>query len=51
MTLDTAPAFIAAGAVAVGIGSWLTGDGEPAGIGERGARLVEAIRAARGGAS
>src|SRR5215211_7119871 len=46
VTIDSAPAFIAAGAVAVGLGSWLTGDGEPAGIAERGARLVEVLRTA-----
>ncbi len=44
MTIETAPGFIAAGAVAIGIGSWLTGDGDPVGIGERGARLVAAVR-------
>ena len=43
VTIETAPGFIAAGAVAVGIGSWLTGDGEPAGIAARGARLVAAL--------
>jgi 2-dehydro-3-deoxyphosphogluconate aldolase/(4S)-4-hydroxy-2-oxoglutarate aldolase len=47
VTIDTGPAFIAAGAVAVGIGSWLTGEGDPAEIGARGARLVSALRAAR----
>jgi len=47
VTIETAPAFIAAGAVAVGLGSWLTGDGDPAGIGERCGRLVAAVRAAR----
>jgi len=46
VTIDSAPAFITAGAVAVGLGSWLTGDGEPAGIAERGARLVEVLRTA-----
>jgi len=47
VTIESAPGFIAAGAAAIGIGSWLTGDGDPAGIGERGARLVEAVHAAR----
>ncbi len=47
VTIETAPAFIAAGSIAVGIGSWLTSDGDPAEIGERGRRLVEALRAAR----
>jgi 2-dehydro-3-deoxyphosphogluconate aldolase / (4S)-4-hydroxy-2-oxoglutarate aldolase len=46
VTIETGPAFIAAGAIAIGIGSWLTGSGEPAEIGRRGASLVEALRAA-----
>jgi 2-dehydro-3-deoxyphosphogluconate aldolase / (4S)-4-hydroxy-2-oxoglutarate aldolase len=40
VTIESAPAFLAAGAVAVGMGSWLTGDGQPEGIAERAARLV-----------
>ncbi len=48
VTLETAPTFIAAGAVAVGLGSWLTGDGNPAAIADRGARLVAAIAEVRG---
>ncbi len=47
VTVDTAAALIMAGAVAVGIGSWLTGDGDPAGIAGRGRRIVSVIRAAR----
>lgn len=47
VTLETAPAFIAAGAIAVGLGSWLTGDGEPAGIAARGAALASVLGAAR----
>jgi 2-dehydro-3-deoxyphosphogluconate aldolase/(4S)-4-hydroxy-2-oxoglutarate aldolase len=47
ITLETAPAFIRAGAVAVGLGSWLTGDGEPAGIAARGAQAVAAVADAR----
>lgn len=43
VTIETAPRFIAAGAVAVGLGSWLTGDGDPAGIAERGAHLVAVL--------
>ena len=43
VTIESAPGFIAAGAVAVGIGSWLTGDGDPDGIAARGARLVAAL--------
>lgn len=45
VTIEMAPAFIAAGAVAVGMGSWLTGDGQPEAIGERGRRLVAALAA------
>jgi 2-dehydro-3-deoxyphosphogluconate aldolase / (4S)-4-hydroxy-2-oxoglutarate aldolase len=44
ITIENAPAFIVAGAVAVGVGNWLTGDGDPTGIGERGARLVAALQ-------
>lgn len=47
ITIDNGPAFIAAGAVAIGIGSWLTRSGNPTEIGERGARLVRALREAR----
>lgn len=47
VTIESAPAFVAAGALAVGVGSWLTGDGEPAGIAERGARLVAVLGVAR----
>jgi 2-dehydro-3-deoxyphosphogluconate aldolase/(4S)-4-hydroxy-2-oxoglutarate aldolase len=45
ITPDTGPAFIAAGAAAVGVGSWLSGDGEPEGIAARAARLVRALAA------
>jgi 2-dehydro-3-deoxyphosphogluconate aldolase/(4S)-4-hydroxy-2-oxoglutarate aldolase len=48
ITVESAPAFIRAGALAVGIGSWLTGDGEPAGIARRGAQAVAAVAEARG---
>lgn len=47
VTIDSAPAFIAAGALAIGMGSWLTGDGDPDAIRERSARLVHALAAAR----
>ncbi len=47
VTVDTAPALITAGAVAVGLGSWLTGDGDPAGIAGRGRRIVAVIKAVR----
>jgi 2-dehydro-3-deoxyphosphogluconate aldolase/(4S)-4-hydroxy-2-oxoglutarate aldolase len=45
VTIASGPAFLAAGAAAVGIGSWLTGDGEPDGIAERARRLVTALSA------
>jgi len=45
VTIETAPAFIAAGAVAVGIGSWLTGDGDAVAIAGRASALVAAIGA------
>lgn len=47
VTLETAPAFIAAGAIAVGLGGWLLGDGVAAGVRERAARVVAAVAAAR----
>lgn len=39
VSADTAGSWIAAGAVAVGMGGWLIGDGDPSGVTER-ARLV-----------
>lgn len=48
VTLESLPGFIAAGALAVGLGGWLIGDGEPAGIADRSARAVRAVREARG---
>jgi 2-dehydro-3-deoxyphosphogluconate aldolase / (4S)-4-hydroxy-2-oxoglutarate aldolase len=41
--LDNAPLFIAAGALAVGIGSWLTGGGDAAQIRDRAAQLLAAL--------
>ena len=41
VSAETAADWIAAGAVAVGMGGWLIGDGDPAGVTER-ARLVRA---------
>ena len=49
VTLESAPAFIAAGAAGVGMGSWLTGDGAAAGIQQRAASIVAAVAAARAG--
>jgi 2-dehydro-3-deoxyphosphogluconate aldolase/(4S)-4-hydroxy-2-oxoglutarate aldolase len=43
VNLETAPSFIAAGALAVGIGSWLLGGGDPVTIRERAARLLAAL--------
>jgi 2-dehydro-3-deoxyphosphogluconate aldolase/(4S)-4-hydroxy-2-oxoglutarate aldolase len=47
VTAESAPAFIAAGAVAVGIGSWLTGSGDAAVVQSRAAELVAAVLSAR----
>lgn len=47
VTLETAPAFIAAGAIGVGMGGWLVGDAEPAGVRLRATQIVAAIAAAR----
>jgi 2-dehydro-3-deoxyphosphogluconate aldolase/(4S)-4-hydroxy-2-oxoglutarate aldolase len=47
LTLETIPAFIAAGAVAIGLGGWLIGDGQPTGIRERASAAVAAVAAAR----
>jgi 2-dehydro-3-deoxyphosphogluconate aldolase/(4S)-4-hydroxy-2-oxoglutarate aldolase len=46
VTLDSAPAFVAAGAVAVGVGSWLTGPGEPDEVALRARQIVAAIKMA-----
>ena len=47
VTLETAPLFIAAGAIAVGMGGWLLGDGATAGVAERARQVVAAVAAAR----
>jgi 2-dehydro-3-deoxyphosphogluconate aldolase / (4S)-4-hydroxy-2-oxoglutarate aldolase len=47
VTADTAPDFVRAGAIAVGLGSWLIGDREPAGIADRGSAAVRAVADAR----
>ncbi len=49
VTAETAGDFIAAGAVAVGVGSWLVGDAEPAGVTARARQIVGAVAAARAG--
>jgi 2-dehydro-3-deoxyphosphogluconate aldolase/(4S)-4-hydroxy-2-oxoglutarate aldolase len=46
VTAENAPDFIRAGAVAVGLSSWLTGAGDPAAIRARATQLTEAIRGA-----
>jgi 2-dehydro-3-deoxyphosphogluconate aldolase/(4S)-4-hydroxy-2-oxoglutarate aldolase len=47
VTLQTVPTFIAAGAIAVGMGGWLLGDGDPAHVRERASSVVAAVQAAR----
>ena len=44
ITAETVGAYIAAGATAVGMGSWLSGDGDPAGIAARAAQALAAVR-------
>lgn len=47
VTLENAAAFIAAGAIGVGMGSWLLGDADPIGVRERAAQIMAAVAAAR----
>jgi 2-dehydro-3-deoxyphosphogluconate aldolase/(4S)-4-hydroxy-2-oxoglutarate aldolase len=47
VTLESAPAFVAAGALAVGLGSWLTGSGDPSVVEARAGQLVRAVAAAQ----
>ena len=47
VTVENAPAFLAAGALAVGMGSWLTGGGDPAVIRGRATAVVAALAACR----
>jgi 2-dehydro-3-deoxyphosphogluconate aldolase/(4S)-4-hydroxy-2-oxoglutarate aldolase len=47
VTAETAPDFIRAGAIAVGLGSWLIGDGDLQGIVDRSETVVRAVEAAR----
>ena len=44
ITAETVGAYIAAGATAVGMGSWLSGDGDPAGIAARATQALAAVR-------
>jgi len=48
VTAETAGDYIRVGAVAVGLGSWLIGDGLVEGIAARAARVVRAVADARG---
>lgn len=43
VSAETAADWIAAGAVAVGMGGWLIGDGDPAGVTERARQVSEAV--------
>ena len=47
VTVQSAGDFIRAGAVAVGVGSWLIGDGEPASVTARARQIVGAVADAR----
>jgi 2-dehydro-3-deoxyphosphogluconate aldolase/(4S)-4-hydroxy-2-oxoglutarate aldolase len=47
VTAETAPDFIRAGAIAVGLGSWLIGDGDASGIYDRATVVVQAVAGAR----
>ena len=50
VSAESAGAFIEAGAVAVGVGGWLIGNGEPQGVRERAAAIVTAVVEARSAA-
>jgi 2-dehydro-3-deoxyphosphogluconate aldolase/(4S)-4-hydroxy-2-oxoglutarate aldolase len=43
VTVENAPLFVTAGAVAVGLGSWLTGSGAPATVAARAKQVVAAV--------
>jgi 2-dehydro-3-deoxyphosphogluconate aldolase/(4S)-4-hydroxy-2-oxoglutarate aldolase len=47
VSAETAGGFIQAGAVAVGVGGWLIGNGKPGGVRERAAAIVAAVEEAR----
>lgn len=49
VTSETAADFIRAGAVAVGVGSWLIGDAESTGVTARARQIVEVVTVARAG--
>lgn len=46
VTPDTAASFIWAGAAAIGLGSWLLGDGQASGVRERARQIVSVVAAA-----
>jgi 2-dehydro-3-deoxyphosphogluconate aldolase/(4S)-4-hydroxy-2-oxoglutarate aldolase len=46
ITAENAAGFIAAGAVALGVGSWLVGDGAPDRIRQRATELINAVGSA-----
>lgn len=47
VTVESVGEFIRAGAVAVGVGGWLIGEAEPAGVTARARHLVDAVAEAR----
>ena len=47
VTAETAGAYITAGAIAVGLGSWLVGDGAADGVTRRARQVVDAVASAR----
>lgn len=47
VTVETTADFIRAGAVALGVGSWLIGDAAPEGVTTRARQIVDAVAAAR----
>jgi len=49
VTVDSAASFIQAGAIAIGMGSWLFADREPASVADRARRTIDAVAAARSG--
>jgi 2-dehydro-3-deoxyphosphogluconate aldolase/(4S)-4-hydroxy-2-oxoglutarate aldolase len=49
LTAENAAAFVEAGAAAVGMGGWLMGDGQPAGIEQRAREIVAVVGRARAG--
>jgi 2-dehydro-3-deoxyphosphogluconate aldolase/(4S)-4-hydroxy-2-oxoglutarate aldolase len=50
VTVENVAEFLRAGAVAVGLGSWLTGAGDPAEVGRRAAAVAAAVAATLGAA-